>query len=71
MQSFKSKNMFNFSESVSQFPLSSYFGMMKNNQFEGMGTIFIDSNNIHKIVTKFKNGLPFGEYTYYATNGNI
>ena len=42
---------------------ASFCGNLANNHFHGIGTIFI--NPREKIVTKFINGVPTGELTYY------
>lgn len=43
---------------------ASYFGTFSNNQFNGMGTMFL--NEKEKIVTKFRKGEPSGELTFYT-----
>ena len=43
---------------------AAYFGKFANNRFDGMGTLFL--NQKEKIVTKFKNGIPYGQLTFYT-----
>ena len=45
------------------FSEASYCGNLASNRLHGIGTIFL--NPREKIVTKFANGVPTGELTYY------
>ena len=42
----------------------SYSGGFRENSFHGKGTLFL--NNNQKIVTQFRNGVPYGNLTYYC-----
>ena len=48
------------------FKEASYCGSLLENRPHGIGTIFLNSKE--KIVTKFSQGIPMGELTYYNIN---
>lgn len=48
------------------FKEASYCGSLQDNRPHGIGTIFLNSKE--KIVTKFSQGVPMGELTYYNIN---
>lgn len=45
------------------FKEASYCGNLQENRLHGIGTIFLNSKE--KIVTKFSQGVPVGNLTYY------